>query len=144
MNLRSKLPNVGTTIFTVMTERARQLGAINLAQGFPDYEPPDALKQLLTEHVQRGPNQYAPMIGATALREQIALKLAASYGRMFDAEQEITITLGATEALFSSISALVHPGVVWWLEDRDTGEQSLPSSTTDRGAPQASGAVVQR
>jgi methionine transaminase len=110
MNLRSKLPNVGTTIFTVMTERARQLGAINLAQGFPDYEPPDALKQLLTEHVQRGPNQYSPMIGATALREQIALKLAASYGCTLDAEQEITITLGATEGIFSSISALVHPG----------------------------------
>jgi methionine aminotransferase len=110
MNLRSKLPNVGTTIFTVMTERARQLGAINLAQGFPDYEPPDALKQLLSEQVWRGPNQYSPMIGATALREQIALKLAASYGRMLDAEQEITITLGATEGIFSGISALVHPG----------------------------------
>lgn len=110
MNLRSKLPNVGTTIFTVMTERARQLGATNLAQGFPDYEPPDALKQLLNEHVLRGPNQYSPMIGATALREQIALKLAASYGRMLDPDAEITITLGATEAIFSSISALVHPG----------------------------------
>jgi methionine transaminase len=110
MNLRSKLPNVGTTIFTVMTERARQLSAINLAQGFPDYEPPDVLKELLTEQVQQGSNQYAPMTGAAALREQIALKLAASYGRMLDPELEITVTLGATEAIFSSISALVHPG----------------------------------
>ncbi len=110
MNLRSKLPAVGTTIFTVMTERARQLGAINLAQGFPDYEPPDLLKQLLTEHVLEGSNQYAPMIGAAMLREQIALKLAASYGRMLDPELEITVTLGATEAIFSSICALVHPG----------------------------------
>ena len=110
MNLQSKLPNVGTTIFTVMTERARQLGAINLAQGFPDYEPPEGLRRLLCEHVLRGPNQYSPMIGATALREQIALKLAASYGRMLDPETEITITLGATEGIFSSISALVHPG----------------------------------
>src|ERR1043165_6653630 len=110
INLRSKLPNVGTTIFTVMTERARQLGAINLAQGFPDYDPPDALKALLTEHVQQGPNQYAPMTGAAALREQIALKMAASYGRLFDPDVEVTVTLGATEAIFSSISALVHPG----------------------------------
>jgi methionine transaminase len=110
MKLRSKLPNVGTTIFTVMTERARQLGAINLAQGFPDYEPPEALRQLLAEHTLRGPNQYSPMIGAVALREQIALKLAASYGRMLDPQAEITITLGATEAIFSAISALVHPG----------------------------------
>lgn len=110
MNLRSKLPNVGTTIFTVMTERARQLGAINLAQGFPDYEPPEALKQLLAEHVRQGPNQYAPMTGAAPLREQIALKMAASYGRLVDPEGEVTVTLGATEAIFSSISALVHPG----------------------------------
>src|SRR5262249_38003903 len=93
-----------------MTERARQVGAINLAQGFPDYEPPQALKQLLCDHIVRGPNQYAPMTGALVLREQIALKLAASYGRMLDPETEITITLGATEGIFSAISALVHPG----------------------------------
>ncbi len=108
--LRSKLPHVGTTIFTVMTNRARELNAINLAQGFPDYEPPERLKALLTEHVARGHNQYAPMIGVADLREQIATKLKTSYGRAFDVETEISVTLGATEGLFSSILAFVHPG----------------------------------
>jgi methionine aminotransferase len=110
MPLRSKLPHVGTTIFTVMTNRARELGAVNLAQGFPDYDAPARLKDLVGYHVAAGHNQYAPMIGVGELREQIALKLAASYGRLPDAESEITITLGATEGIFSTISALVHPG----------------------------------
>lgn len=108
--IRSKLPHVGTTIFTVMTNRARELGAINLAQGFPDYDPPERLKALVAEHVAAGHNQYAPMSGVAELREQIALKLAASYGRRPDAEREITVTLGATEAIFSAVLALVHPG----------------------------------
>jgi methionine aminotransferase len=108
--MRSKLPHVGTTIFTVMTNRARELGAINLAQGFPDYDPPEKLKELVAHHVAAGHNQYAPMIGVADLREQISLKLAASYGRPLDAESEITITLGATEAIFSAVIALVHPG----------------------------------
>jgi len=106
----SKLPSVGTTIFTVMTNRARELGAINLAQGFPDYDVPPKLKDLVAYHVAAGRNQYAPMIGVPELREQIALKLALTYGRMPDHDAEITITLGATEAIFSSIMALVHPG----------------------------------
>jgi methionine aminotransferase len=106
----SKLPHVGTTIFTVMTNRAREMGAINLAQGFPDYDVPPKLKDLIAYHVAAGRNQYAPMIGVADLREQIALKLALTYGRMPDADNEITITLGATEAIFSSILALVHPG----------------------------------
>jgi methionine transaminase len=110
MSLRSKLPHVGTTIFTTMTNRARELGAINLAQGFPDYDAPARLKDLLAYHVAAGHNQYAPMIGVAELREQIALKLGASYGRLLDAESEITITLGATEAIFSAVLALVHPG----------------------------------
>ena len=110
MNIRSKLPHVGTTIFTVMTNRARELGAINLAQGFPDYDPPAKLKELLAHHVAAGHNQYAPMTGVAPLREQIASKLANSSGRKVDVENEITITLGATEALFSSVLALVHPG----------------------------------
>lgn len=110
MNIRSKLPHVGTTIFTVMTERARELGAINLAQGFPDYDAPAKLKDLLAYHVAAGHNQYAPMIGAAPLREQIALKLGASYGRLLDAENEITVTVGATEAIFSAVLGLVHPG----------------------------------
>lgn len=106
----SKLPHIGTTIFTVMTNRARELGAINLAQGFPDYDVPEKLKELVAQHVAAGHNQYAPMIGVAELREQIALKMAASYGRPVDPEAEITITLGATEAIFSAIMALVHPG----------------------------------
>jgi methionine aminotransferase len=110
MELRSKLPHVGTTIFTVMTNRARELGAVNLAQGFPDYDAPARLKDLVGYHVAAGHNQYAPMIGVAQLREQIALKLAASYGRLLDPESEVTITLGATEGIFSAISALVHPG----------------------------------
>lgn len=110
MNIRSKLPHVGTTIFTVMTNRAREFGAINLAQGFPDYDVPEKLKALVTQHLAAGHNQYASMIGVAELREQIALKMAASYGRSADPETEITVTLGATEAIFSAISALVHPG----------------------------------
>ncbi len=108
--IRSKLPHVGTTIFTVMTNRARELNAINLAQGFPDYDAPAKLKDLVAYHVAAGHNQYAPMIGVPQLREQIALKLGASYGRLLDSESEITITLGATEGIFSAIMALVHPG----------------------------------
>lgn len=110
MTPRSKLPHVGTTIFTIMTNRARELGAINLAQGFPDYDAPEGLKELLAQHTAAGRNQYAPMTGVAELREQIARKMQASYGRKLDPETEITITLGATEALFSTISALVHPG----------------------------------
>lgn len=110
MTPRSKLPHVGTTIFTIMTNRARELGAINLAQGFPDYDAPEGLKELLAQHIAAGRNQYAPMTGVAELREQIARKMAASYGRKLDSEAEVTITLGATEALFSTISALVHPG----------------------------------
>lgn len=110
MKIRSKLPHIGTTIFTVMTNRARELGAINLAQGFPDYDAPAKLKDLLAYHVAAGHNQYAPMIGVAPLREQIALKLGASYGRVPDVESEITVTLGATEAIFSAVVSLVHPG----------------------------------
>ncbi len=110
MVIRSKLPHVGTTIFTVMTNRAREMGAINLAQGFPDFDSPDLLKELLAQKTIAGNNQYAPMIGEPSLREQIARKMQANYGRAVDPETEITITLGATEAIFSAISALVHPG----------------------------------
>jgi methionine aminotransferase len=108
--IKSKLPAVGTTIFTVMTQRAQELGAINLAQGFPDYDVPERLKELLTKHVAAGRNQYAPMIGVQELREQIALKFMRLYGKSLDPSNEITITLGATEAIFSAVLALVHPG----------------------------------
>jgi methionine aminotransferase len=109
-NIKSKLPSVGTTIFSVMTQRAQELGAINLAQGFPDYDAPQRLKELLTEHVAAGHNQYAPMIGLRELREQIAFKFMRLYGKPLDPVDEITITLGATEGIFSAVLALAHPG----------------------------------
>ena len=106
----SKLPDVGTTIFTVVTQRAQELGAINLAQGFPDYDISPDLAALLDKHVRAGRNQYAPMTGAGELREAIARKIARSYQVKVDPEQEITITVGGTEALFSAISATIATG----------------------------------
>ena len=110
MGLRSKLPRVGTTIFTVMSRRALELGAINLGQGFPDYDIDPRLAELVHEAMQQGHNQYAPMPGVPRLREAIAAKLTRSYGAQFDSELEITVTLGATEAIFSAVQALIAPG----------------------------------
>jgi methionine aminotransferase len=110
IEVTSKLPHVGTTIFTVMTQRANETGAINLSQGFPNYDPPARLRELLAKQVAAGNNQYAPMAGVEALREQIARKFAVTSGRRIDPVQEVTITLGATEGLFSAIQALVHAG----------------------------------
>ncbi|MDE2052577.1 MAG: aminotransferase class I/II-fold pyridoxal phosphate-dependent enzyme, partial [Gammaproteobacteria bacterium] len=108
--LRSKLPEVGTTIFTVMSRRARELGAINLGQGFPDYDIDPRLAELTGEAMRLGHNQYAPMEGREDLRERIARKLAASYGGELDPQTQITITLGATEAIYSAVQAVVGPG----------------------------------
>jgi methionine aminotransferase len=110
MLLTSKLPHVGTTIFTVMTQLAQELGAINLAQGFPDYPPPESLRRILAEHALHGEHQYAPMAGLPALRGQIAARFTDRYNVTIDPGDEVTITLGATEALFSAILAFVHPG----------------------------------
>lgn len=107
---RSKLPDVGTTIFTVMSRRAQALGAINLGQGFPDYDIDPLLTECVARAMREGHNQYAPMEGLPALREGIGRKLEASYGPRFDPETEITVTLGATEAIYSGIQALVGPG----------------------------------
>ena len=104
---RSKLPDVGTTIFTVMSRRARELGALNLGQGFPDYDIDPRIGELLAQAVREGHNQYAPMEGSIALRQVIASKLKASYGMQPDWEAQITVTLGATEAIFSAIQAVV-------------------------------------
>ncbi len=109
-SLRSKLPRVGTTIFTVMSRRARELNAINLGQGFPDYDIDPRLSELVHEAMRSGFNQYAPMPGLPELREAIAVKLAHSYRAQFDPELELTVTLGATEAIFSTVQALVGPG----------------------------------
>lgn len=107
---RSKLPDVGTTIFTVMSRRAQALGAINLGQGFPDYDIDPLLGELVARAMRDGHNQYAPMEGVAALREGIARKLEASYGLRFDPQSEITVTLGATEAIYSAIQAVVGAG----------------------------------
>lgn len=106
----SKLPEVGTTIFTVMTDLARQYGALNLSQGFPDFAVPAGLLERVSFHLAAGHNQYAPMAGVPALREAIAAKTLDLYGCRLDPDTEITVTSGATEALFSAIEALVGPG----------------------------------
>jgi methionine aminotransferase len=108
--LESKLPNVGTTIFTVMSRLAEQAGALNLGQGFPDFEPPALFAEALARHVKAGRNQYAPMAGVPRLKEQIAAKLARDYACALDADASITVTDGATEGLFDAITALVRPG----------------------------------
>ena len=110
MSVRSKLPDVGTTVFTVMSRRAAETGAINLGQGYPDYPIDPRLTELVTQAMTQGHNQYAPMAGLLALREQIARKLQRCYAVTVDPETEITITVGATEALYSSIQALVGSG----------------------------------
>src|ERR1700733_4147656 len=110
MRFDSKLPDVGTTIFTIMSRRAIEEGALNIGQGFPDYPIDSRLAQSLVEAVSQGHNQYAPMEGVIALRELIAAKLAASYGISVDALSEITVTCGATEALYDAIQAVIGPG----------------------------------
>jgi len=105
----SRLPWVGTTIFTVMSRLAASHGAINLSQGFPDFSAPPALFDLVAKHMHAGANQYAPMAGAAPLREAIAEKVAVLYGLTFDVEQEITVTAGATQAIYTAVAALVRP-----------------------------------
>jgi methionine aminotransferase len=108
--ISSKLPNTGTTIFTTMSQMAQKHGAINLSQGFPDFSPPAELLDSVNRYLQSGHNQYAPMSGAPALRESVARKIAHTYGNKINPETEITITSGATAALFCAIEAFVHVG----------------------------------
>ncbi len=110
MRLQTKLPKVGTTIFTVMSQLAAQHQAVNLGQGFPDFEGPAALHEALHRHTLGQRNQYAPMPGILTLRQAIAAKTQALYGYRVDADDEITVTSGATEALFAAIHAVVRPG----------------------------------
>ena len=110
MQFASKLPAVGTTIFSVMSELAARHNAVNLGQGFPDFEPPLRLREALARAVADGRNQYPPGIGVAALREQIAAKTNALYGRSTDADTEVTVTSGATEAIFAAIAATVGAG----------------------------------
>lgn len=108
--MRSKLPQVDTTIFTIMTRMAQANNAINLSQGFPDFDCPAALRERVAFYLNDRRNQYSPMTGVAELREQIAIKVDSLYGCHVDADQEITVTSGATEALFDAIQATVGSG----------------------------------
>jgi methionine transaminase len=110
LNLTSKLPTVGTTIFTVMSKLAADVGAINLSQGFPDFDCDPALVDAIARHMREGRNQYAPMQGVPVLRQAIAAKFIEIYGATYDPETEVTVTSGGTEALFDAVAAVVHPG----------------------------------
>jgi methionine aminotransferase len=106
----SKLPNLGTTIFTEMSKMASDHQAINLSQGFPDFNGPPALLEGVGHHINKGANQYPPMIGIQPLREAIAAKITRHYGATVSADNEITITSGATEAIYSAITSVVEAG----------------------------------
>lgn len=106
----SRLPRVGTTIFTLMSRLAAECGAINLSQGYPDFSASDELYARVAKHMAGGNNQYAPMAGAAPLREAIAAKVGSRYGRDYDPETEITVTAGATQAIFTAVVAMVRQG----------------------------------
>lgn len=106
----SKLPGTKTSIFSVMSKMAKDYNAINLSQGFPNFETDQALKNLVTEAMQEGYNQYPPDIGVQSLREEISKKIGSLYGKIYDPEKEVTVTNGATQALYSAITAFVHRG----------------------------------
>ncbi len=108
--INSKLPDIGTTIFTTMSQLAVEHKALNLSQGFPDFDGPQYLKDRVCHYIQQGRNQYAPMSGVLELRQQIAAKTKLCYGREVDENLEVTVTSGATEALFAAIHALVQKG----------------------------------
>ena len=108
--MKSRLPNVGTTIFTVMSALAREHGAVNLGQGFPDFDPDDALLDAVNAAMRSGHNQYAPLNGWPDLCQAVSDKVDALYGRRYEAETEVMITAGATQAIMTAVLALVHPG----------------------------------
>ena len=110
MQIQSKLPNVGTTIFTVMSKMAQEYGAINLSQGFPDFPLSPELIDGVSHYMKKGMNQYAPMLGVPILRQRIAEKLERAHGISIDMDAEITITSGAIEALNSAMTTLINPG----------------------------------
>ncbi|WP_304139312.1 methionine aminotransferase [Mesonia mobilis] len=107
-SIESKLPNLGTTIFTKMSKLAQEHNAINLSQGFPDFPPDQKLLELVKQGLDENHNQYAPLAGLISLRKTLAEKLYKSYGSRYSAEEEITITAGATQAIFTAISAFIR------------------------------------
>jgi len=110
ITLQSRLPKVGTTIFTVMSALASETGAVNLGQGFPDFACDPALPQAVTDAMAADHNQYPPMPGVPALRQAMAAKIQALYGLSVDANTEVTVTAGATQAILTIVLAVVHPG----------------------------------
>ena len=106
----SKLAGTGTTIFTVMSKMAHDHGAINLSQGYPDFDGPQALRDRVSYHINHGHNQYAHVMGVPELREQIAAKVRDLYGCRIDPDTQVTVTPGATEAIYCAVTATVHPG----------------------------------
>ena len=110
VRIDSRFPNMGTTIFTVMSRLATECGAVNLSQGFPDFQAEPALFDAVHRHMLAGRNQYAPMAGMPELRQAIVDKVAARYGVRYDVESEVTVTAGATQAIFTAIAAFVRPG----------------------------------
>jgi methionine aminotransferase len=110
LEVQSKLPSTGVSIFAVMTRLANEHGAINLSQGFPDFDCDPALVETVARYMREGHNQYAPMPGVAALRAALAMKIERLYGRRYNPDSEITITSGATAALFSTLTAFVRPG----------------------------------
>ena len=132
--ITSKLPDVGTTIFTLMSELAREQGALNLSQGFPDFDGPAPLLERVQHYLTHGHNQYAPMMGVPALRAALRDKVADLYDCSLDADTEITVTSGATEALFCAIAAVVNPG--------DEVIQITPAWPNFEGAAISRGAAV--
>lgn len=110
MEIRSRLPDIGTSIFAVMSKMAQEHGAINLSQGFPDFEVSEKLVELIHQQMREGHNQYAPMPGVLSLRQTIASVILQSYGHQVDPETDIIITAGATEAIYATITGLVSPG----------------------------------
>src|ERR1700759_3566797 len=109
ISINSKLPQAGTTIFTVMSALANEVGAINLSQGFPDYDTSPELIELVNQAMKNGNNQYAPMAGVMALREEISRKTEKLYGAVYNPDTEITITAGGTQAIFTAITAVINP-----------------------------------
>ena len=110
VRIASRFPDMGTTIFTVMSRLAAECGAVNLSQGFPDFQAEPALFDAMHRHMLAGRNQYAPMAGLPELRQAIVDKVADLYGPRFDVESEVTVTAGATQAIFTAIAAFVRPG----------------------------------
>jgi methionine aminotransferase len=110
LTFTGKLPGTGTTIFTVMSKMARDCSAIDLSQGYPDFDGPPELRDAVTRHLALGHNQYAPLAGVPALQEQIASKVEALYGCPVDPERQVVVTPGATEAIYCALTATLHPG----------------------------------